>query len=101
MDTMPLTLQFDIIMLDVAAADPAGDPGTLNSIPAQFLSAHFIQDGLCRRLRYASLPPRCLYICCNCNMHHALRYTAWFPVIDVSLAVSAVAELCACFSCIT
>lgn len=39
-------------MLDVAAPDPAGDPGTLNSIPAQFLSPVFIQEGLRRRLRY-------------------------------------------------
>lgn len=44
-------MQFDIIMVDVAAPDPAGDPGTLNSIPAQFLSAHFVVEGLQRRLR--------------------------------------------------
>lgn len=39
-------------MLDVAAPNPSGDPGTLNSIPAQFLSPGFIQEGLRRRLRY-------------------------------------------------
>ena len=39
-------------MLDVAAPDPAGDLGTLNSIPAQFLNPGFIQEGLRRRLRY-------------------------------------------------
>lgn len=44
-------MQFDIIMLDVAAPDPAADPGTLNSIPAQFLSADFVLEGLHRRLR--------------------------------------------------
>lgn len=44
-------MQFDIIMVDVAAPDPAGDPGTLNSIPAQFLSDHFVVQGLQKRLR--------------------------------------------------
>ena len=44
-------LQFDVIMLDVAAPDPMGDPGSLHSIPAQFLAADFIQNGLRRRLR--------------------------------------------------
>ena len=44
-------MQFDVIMVDVAAPDPAGDPGTLNSIPAHFLSAHFVVEGLQRRLR--------------------------------------------------
>jgi len=48
-------LQFGVIMLDVAAPDPAGDPGTLNSIPAQFLSPGFLQEGLRRRLRYMHL----------------------------------------------
>jgi len=48
-------LQFDVIMLDVAAPDPDGDPGTLNSIPAQFLSPGFIQEGLRSRLRYMRL----------------------------------------------
>ncbi|KAL3156800.1 hypothetical protein ABBQ38_001071 [Trebouxia sp. C0009 RCD-2024] len=43
--------KFDIIMVDVAAPDPAGDPGTLNSIPAQFLSDHFVVQGLQKRLR--------------------------------------------------
>ena len=45
-------LQFDVIMLDVAAPDPSGSPGTLDSIPAQFLSDGFIEKGLLRRLRY-------------------------------------------------
>lgn len=44
-------VQFDIVMLDVAAPDPTADPGTLNSIPAQFLSAAFVLEGLQRRLR--------------------------------------------------
>lgn len=44
-------MQFDIIMLDVAAPDPTADPGTLNSVPSQFLSANFVLDGLQRRLR--------------------------------------------------
>lgn len=48
-------MQFDIIMVDVAAPDPAGDPGTLNSIPAQFLSDHFVVEGLQRRLRWVCL----------------------------------------------
>ncbi len=39
-------------MLDVAGPDAGGDPGTLNSIPAQFLTPDFIQNGLRRRLRY-------------------------------------------------
>ena len=46
-------MQFDIIMLDVAAPDPTGDPGALNSIPSKFLTAEFIQNGLRRRLRQA------------------------------------------------
>ena len=53
-------MQFDIIMLDVAAPDPAADPGTLNSIPAQFLSANFVLEGLRGRLRWGpSLHSRC------------------------------------------
>ena len=53
-------MQFDIIMLDVAAPDPAADPGTLNSIPAQFFSAEFVVEGLQRRLRWGpSLHSRC------------------------------------------
>ena len=48
-------LQFDIIMLDVAAPDPDGDLGTLNSIPAHFLNKSFIEEGLCRRLRQVYL----------------------------------------------
>ena len=53
-------MQFDIIMLDVAAPDPTADPGTLNSIPAQFLSTDFVVEGLRRRLRWeSSLHLRC------------------------------------------
>ena len=55
-----LVMQFDIIMLDVAAPDPTADPGTLSSIPAQFLSANFVLEGLQRRLRWGpSLHSKC------------------------------------------
>jgi len=52
-------------MLDVAAPDPTGDPGTLNSIPAQFLSPGFIQEGLRRRLRYMQFVAFCSPLACT------------------------------------
>ena len=44
-------LQFDIIMLDVAAPDPEGGPGSLHSVLSHFLSPENVQEGLQRRLR--------------------------------------------------
>ncbi|KAL0032300.1 hypothetical protein WJX79_003594 [Trebouxia sp. C0005] len=92
-----VTSQFDVIMLDVAAPDPAGDPGTLNSIPAQFLSPVFIQEGLRRRLRPGALKP--LHSLCdellseqfeqwavNDELHDVLRSEygyGWFSAQDL------------------
>ncbi len=56
-------------MLDVAAPDPAGDPGTLNSIPAQFLSPGFVQEGLCRRLRYMQFVAFSSPLACQPGQH--------------------------------
>lgn len=51
-----MLVQFDIIMLDVAAPDAAGDPGSMHSLPSQFLSSSFILEGLQRRLRWVQSP---------------------------------------------
>lgn len=80
-------LQFDIIMLDVAAPDPDGDPGSLHSVLSHFLSPPNIQEGLQRRLRLVTtlsclplrmvlLPkacPRQLALFCTCLLSSCLH----------------------------
>ena len=63
-------------MLDVAAPDPAGHPGTLNSIPALFLSPGFIQEGLRRRLRYMHFVAFCSPLACSTWLASATGYVA-------------------------